>query len=145
MRSGPRVRVVGVKPPVPCAEHRCREYALPGKSRCAQHHETAKAAGKVQQGTTAAWRRARTVALERAGHRCESCGRAEVEVRAAGSWLEVHHQDGRGARAVTHDLSKLEVLCRECHLRTIRRATRETMRERQDRRLRDAQAARRSA
>jgi hypothetical protein len=120
-----------VKPPKPCAEHRCREYALAGKSRCAEHHETAKAAGQVQQGTTAAWRRARTLAMERAGYRCERCRRTEAEVKAAGSWLEVHHQDGAGTRAATHDLSKLEVLCREpCHLATLRKATRPTWEDR---------------
>ncbi|MDQ3608783.1 MAG: hypothetical protein M3459_07775 [Actinomycetota bacterium] len=61
-------------PPLrPCLERGCAE--LTTASRCPEHereHTNARL-----PGTTAAWRRARTAALRRAGHRCERCGRTD--------------------------------------------------------------------
>src|SRR5688572_26826123 len=93
----------------PCLHHRCPEYAEPGKSYCDGHaHEAVQ--GRTSPGTTPAWRRARGAALERAGYRCEKCGRTEEQARAAGTHLEVHHVDGRGVGAQQHDLDQLRVL-----------------------------------
>ena len=54
------------------------------------------------------WDRARRLALQRDGHRCQRCGRAGI--------LEVHHlvalEDGGSAL----DLANLETLCQKCHI-----------------------------
>lgn len=53
------------------------------------------------------WRKAaqlRAAALERAGHRCERCGK--------GPPLEAHHPD----RDRWNPDARLEVLCRGCHI-----------------------------
>lgn len=114
----------------PCLERGCPEYALPGKSRCEEHQAQARKTGARSPGTTAAWRKARQIALDRAGHRCEKCGRTEAQARADGTWLEVHHRDGAGVRAQVHDQAQLQVLCRKpCHLATWRRGERLTLDE----------------
>jgi 5-methylcytosine-specific restriction endonuclease McrA len=116
--------------PRPCIERvggrgsaGCPRYAVPGKSRCEEHqreHEKRRRQEGGSPGTTPAWARARKKALEREGYRCQNCGRTEDQARAAGTWLEVHHVDAAGVRAPTHDLSKLEVLCRTpCHTATL--------------------------
>jgi hypothetical protein len=131
----------------PCLVHRCPNYAEPAGSYCDDH--AAEAPKGSSPGTTAAWRRARKAALERAGHRCEKCGRTEQQARADGTHLEVHHVDqgAGGVRAEHHDLSKLRVLCRTpCHTETFRRRPGErrtkqpTMAE-----IRERAAARRAA
>jgi hypothetical protein len=123
--------------PGPCIERLpdgvgCPEYALPGEARCEEHHHEAVKNKRRSPGTTGAWRKAREEALRRAGHRCEKCGRTEEQARAAGTWLEVHHPDGRGVRADHHDVEALQVLCRKpCHLDTLRKKTRPTLAEHQ--------------
>lgn len=53
------------------------------------------------------WRKRRKAALERAGQRCQDCGR--------GSRLHVHHLTyKRWGNEADHDL---RVLCSQCHLR----------------------------
>jgi 5-methylcytosine-specific restriction endonuclease McrA len=83
----------------PCLVHRCVNYAVDGRSYCAQH--------RPYVGTTPRWRKARKEALRRARHRCQRCGATQR--------LEVHHQDGRGIYAAEHDQALLEVLCATCH------------------------------
>jgi hypothetical protein len=102
--------------PKPCLSPRCPEFAEPGKSHCRAHMPKSRS-----RGTTASWAQARKVALDRAGHRCERCGRTEQQARADGTWLEAHHADGRGVSADEHDLDQIVVLCRQpCHLDTLR-------------------------
>lgn len=122
-----------MKPLRPCIDRLpdgrgCPHYALPNLARCEHHHAVALKEGRRSPGTTAAWRKARTAALERAGRRCQKCGRTEAQARAAGTWLEVHHLDGEGVRAKTHDDARLQVLCRQpCHLDTLRATTRPSL------------------
>ncbi len=116
-------------PPRPCLSPACPVYAEPGKSRCAEHarqeSRAARQEGRRSPGTTAPWAKARARALQRAGHTCELCGRTDAEARAAGTWLEVHHEDGQGVRATEHDQAKLTVLCRQpCHVQTFRQTYR---------------------
>ena len=125
-----------MRPPVrPCIERLpdgrgCPRYAREGDSRCEECRRRALKNRDLSPGTTPEWRRARKLALERAGHRCEKCGRTEAEARAAGTWLEVHHRSGAGVRAKTHDLADLEVLCRTpCHTATMRATPRPSWRE----------------
>ena len=72
------------------------------------------------------WERIRRRELERAGRRCERCGRA--------GRLEVHHVDVPLAAGGTND-QRLAVVCRVCHLSEHQRpdpardAWREFMRE----------------
>jgi 5-methylcytosine-specific restriction endonuclease McrA len=112
------------RPLRPCIERLpdgrgCPEYAVLGKSGCEAHQRQALKDGRRPPGTTSAWKKARKAALERAGYRCEKCGRTEDQARAAGTHLEVHHRDGRGVRANQHELDQLEVLCRTpCHTAT---------------------------
>jgi len=125
------------KPVRPCIDRLpdgkgCPAYALPGRSRCEKHEATAVKTGARSGGTTGAWRAARKVALARTNHTCEKCGRTEAEVRAAGSWLEVHHLQGPGVRAAQHDQRDLQVLCRvPCHVATYAAKTRMTLAEHQ--------------
>ena len=56
----------------------------------------------------AAWRRARTAALERDGWRCRRCGRA--------GRLEVHHVRKLAQGGAAYNLANLETLCGDCHL-----------------------------
>ena len=108
----------------------CPSYALPGKARCELHQREAMANRNLSPGTTPEWRRARKLALERAGHRCSKCGRTEAEARAAGSWLEVTTCSGAGVRSATHDLADLVVMCRRpCHTATFRATPRPSWRE----------------
>lgn len=139
------------QPVRPCIERLpdgrgCPEYAVTGGSRCERHQSEAVATRKVSGGTTAAWRKARNAALERTGRMCEKCGRTQDEARADGTWLEVHHRDGRGVRAEQHDLDQLEVLCRTpCHTATWARRTRPDWRQAKEEQgvLARARAARR--
>jgi DNA-directed RNA polymerase subunit RPC12/RpoP len=108
----------------------CPEYAIPGKSRCEQHQREAMVKRDLSPGTTPAWRKARNLALERTGYRCERCGRTDAQSRAeGGGGLHVHHIDGRGVRAQEHDQALLEVRCPPCHRLTLRRKTRPTVEE----------------
>ena len=66
----------------------------------------------------AAWRRARTAALERDGWRCRRCGRA--------GRLEVHHVRRLAQGGAAFDLANLEALCAGCHLGEHGTAPRET-------------------
>lgn len=89
----------------------CPEYAYDGP-RCPEHTREAMRDGTRSPGTTPAWSRARKLALERAGYRCERCGKTDAESRAEGrGGLHVHHVDGRGVRAQEHDQVLLEVRC----------------------------------
>ena len=53
------------------------------------------------------WQEIRRKALERAGYKCEICGRSDLP-------LHVHHIVPRSAGG-SHDLSNLMVLCPLCH------------------------------
>lgn len=53
------------------------------------------------------WRRLRLVVLERAGYRCENCGRA--------GRLEVDHRRALQLGGDPWALENLQALCRECH------------------------------
>lgn len=53
------------------------------------------------------WGRARRKVLDRAGYRCERCGRAGT--------LEVHHRQPIAAGGAPFALSNLEAICRPCH------------------------------
>ena len=150
-RSVSRAAQTGAMPtrkvPIPCIERLedgrgCPRYAIPGKSRCEEHQREVPSRG----GTTPAWSRARTAALKRAGYRCEECGRTEQQARDAGTWLEVHHVEGEGVRAETHDLAKLKVLCRvPCHKKTLRKkGTWRQRRDEQQAQIKARAAARRS-
>lgn len=55
------------------------------------------------------WPKARIAALERAGHKCEKCGRNAAQ---SGRAIEVHHRD-KDRR--NNDLSNLSPLCNGCH------------------------------
>jgi DNA-directed RNA polymerase subunit RPC12/RpoP len=120
----PRSRI-----PKPCIERLsdgrgCPEYAIPGRSRREAHRREALAKRDLSPGTTPAWRKARKIALERTGYRCERCGKTDAESRAEGKGgLHVHHVDGRGVRAQEHDQALLEVRCPPCHRLTLRRAS----------------------
>ena len=65
---------------------------------------------------TARWHRARLATLERAGWRCEACGKA--------GRLEVHHRRAITDGGAPFDLGNLEAVCRPCHFnrhgRTVR-------------------------
>jgi hypothetical protein len=123
-------RVPKARIPKPCIERLpdgrgCPEYAYDGP-RCEAHKSRS-----GEGGTTAAWRRARKIALERTGYRCERCGRTAEQARADGTHLEVHHVDGRGVGAEEHDQALLRVLCRTpCHTATMRATPRQGRRER---------------
>ncbi|MEJ7783813.1 MAG: hypothetical protein WKF96_03350 [Solirubrobacteraceae bacterium] len=125
------------KPVRPCIDRLsdgkgCPEYALPGESRCEEHHALAAKNRTRPAGTTAAWRRARLIALKRTGYTCEKCGRTDAQAKADGTWLEVHHRRGEGVRAAQHNQADLQVLCRQpCHLDTLRAKTRPTLAEHQ--------------
>lgn len=114
-----------MKPPKPCLTAGCTRYAVPGGSRCAEHtaqdDADARRTGRRSPGTTAAWKKAREKALRRAGYRCEKCGRTKAQAEAAGTWLEVHHKEGRGVNRDRHDQAQLQVLCRTpCHVATLK-------------------------
>lgn len=85
---------------------------------------------KVYSG--ARWKRTRRAALDRAGWRCEACGRA--------GRLEVHHRrrvsEHPNDGDAWYDLGNLHVLCRPCHFARHRGENREAGRAnmRQDRR-----------
>lgn len=66
------------------------------------------------------WDRARRGALDRAGWRCEGCGRA--------GRLEVHHKRPLQKGGAAYDPDNLAALCRECHIEAHRRPL--TLRER---------------
>lgn len=123
------------RPPKPCIERLpdgrgCPQYAIPGKSRCEAHQREALAKRDLSPGTAPQWRKARKLALERTGYRCERCGKTEAESRAEGKGgLHVHHVDGRGVRARAHDQALLEVRCPDCHRMTLRKNTRPTLDE----------------
>jgi DNA-directed RNA polymerase subunit RPC12/RpoP len=123
------------KPPRPCIERLpdgrgCPEYAIPGKSRCEAHQREAMKKRDLSPGTTPEWRRARKLALERTGYRCERCGKTDAESRAEGKGgLHVHHADNRGVRAQEHDQALLEVRCPGCHRLTLKRGSRPTLDE----------------
>ena len=127
-----------MRPAKPCIERLpdsglgCPRMALEGQSRCAEHARQARRDGTSSPGTTAAWRKARAAALRRAGHRCEKCGRKEAQARQDGTHLEVHHRSGAGVRAKQHDQADLEVMCRRCHVDTMRATPRPSWRERRD-------------
>ncbi len=63
--------------------------------------------------SSARWERVRRRELERAGWRCEKCGKAGA--------LEVHHVRELHRGGAPFDLSNLQVLCRPCHLSQHRR------------------------
>lgn len=120
----------------PCIERMpdgrgCPRYADPKNGhRCTEHFREAMAKRDLSPGTTPEWRRARKIALERAGYVCEKCGKTDTESRAEGEGgLHVHHIDGRGTRARVHDQALLEVRCPPCHRLTLRRDTRPSFRE----------------
>jgi 5-methylcytosine-specific restriction endonuclease McrA len=103
----------------PCIEHRCPNYALPGKSRCEQHHTEFEARRRAdpdltgRRGTDPAWRRARLGCLARHRYTCQRCGRTKVELARLDKRLHVHHKDGD---ATNHDQANLEPLCDAgCH------------------------------
>ena len=54
------------------------------------------------------WERTRQRALERAGRRCERCGRP--------GRLEVHHKTALEDGGAPYAPDNLRVLCRDCHL-----------------------------
>ena len=54
------------------------------------------------------WRKARRLAIERAGRRCERCG-------AAGR-LQVHHKTPLCEGGAARDPGNLEALCPPCHM-----------------------------
>ena len=54
------------------------------------------------------WAHVRSVALARAGWRCDACGGA--------GRLEVHHRRPLAAGAAAFEIGNLEVRCRRCHL-----------------------------
>ena len=61
--------------------------------------------GRTQIPYARGWtRKAKTLAWERAGHRCEICRSDKPH--------DTHHKD---FRKDNHDLSNLQVLCRKCH------------------------------
>ena len=55
----------------------------------------------------AAWKRARLLALRRAGYKCQRCGGARR--------LEVHHRTPLEHGGAPFDPANLEVICRHCH------------------------------
>jgi 5-methylcytosine-specific restriction endonuclease McrA len=93
--------------------HRCPEYALPGESRCEACKALFEAWRRTQphltgrRGTSSEWRRLRGLAIHRARHRCQRCGKHEER-----SGLEVHHVDGDSEN---NRLSNLRALCPDCH------------------------------
>ena len=58
-----------------------------------------------------AWERQRRQAFDRAGHRCQRCGRA--------GRLECHHRTPI-SQGGANELWNLEVMCRACHIDTHR-------------------------
>jgi 5-methylcytosine-specific restriction endonuclease McrA len=114
--SGPGT-VTTVRQPIrPCIEFRCPEYTL--ATRCEKHQAEFEAKRRAnpsltgRRGTTADWRRARGLALWRAGYRCRDCGISQKELEAQGKSLEVHHVDGD---AHNDRQSNLRPLCPPCH------------------------------
>lgn len=63
--------------------------------------------------SSARWERVRRRELERAGWRCEACGRPGA--------LEVHHKRPLHRGGAAFDPSNLTVLCRTCHISTHKR------------------------
>jgi len=96
---------------------RCPRYALPGRSRCAEHEAAHEAARRRdpsltgRRGSTPEQRRARRAALARDRYRCRDCGRSARELRR-GEALEVHHVDGDARNGAPHNL---RTLCTSCH------------------------------
>jgi 5-methylcytosine-specific restriction endonuclease McrA len=95
----------------------CPRYAVPGRSRCAEHEAAHEAARRRdpsltgRRGSTGEQRRARHVALQRDRYRCRQCGRTARELRR-GEALEVHHVDGDARNNAPHNL---RTLCTSCH------------------------------
>jgi len=95
----------------------CPRYALPGRSRCAEHeaaHEAARRRDPFvtgRRGSTPEQRHARSAALARDRHRCRDCGRTARQLRR-GEALEVHHVDGDARNDAPHNL---RTLCTSCH------------------------------
>jgi 5-methylcytosine-specific restriction endonuclease McrA len=67
---------------------------------------------------TAAWKKPRAAALERAAHRCERCG-----ISGDHTILDTHHKLSTPEHAL--DAAELEVLCRSCHVSAGHRARKE--------------------
>ena len=57
---------------------------------------------------SAAWKRARSAALSRAGRRCEECRGPSLD-------LEVHHVRPLAAGGAPFELGNLKCLCKPCH------------------------------
>jgi Domain of unknown function (DUF5710) len=62
------------------------------------------------------WERLRRMVVERAGHRCEACGRGRA--RAEGRWLEVHERWLYREATAVQVLRRLICLCSDCHTAT---------------------------
>ena len=100
-----------------CLHPGCGVLMTKPRPRCPKHQaefeakRNARLAALPNRKTyaTAAWKKLRAAALERAGHRCERCS-----VGADHAALDVHHRTNDAAHAL--DAAELEVLCRSCHV-----------------------------
>lgn len=107
------------------ASRPCRVLGCPHLHPCPTHKPKPWAASTARaRTTTPAWRRLRTAALHRDGHRCTNCGRP---AHTADHILPV-------AEGGTDTLDNLQSLCDPCHkAKTAREAARGRARARQAR------------
>jgi len=95
---------------LPCVEHRCTRYAVPGKSRCADHQRAWDQGrwdrgGTGQRGSQNQPRAKRRQVLSEQRWRCAVC-------KTDKGPLFLHHVDGNARNNVRKNLVGL---CADCH------------------------------
>jgi 5-methylcytosine-specific restriction endonuclease McrA len=102
-----------MKPPRPCLEHRCPEYAVPGGSRCREHGGKATPSGRVTQSWR--WRRLRRELIDAAPRplTCALCLKPIVDEKD----VEVDHIEPVSAGGEPFDPANTRICHRRCNRR----------------------------
>jgi 5-methylcytosine-specific restriction endonuclease McrA len=101
------------KPPKPCSEHRCPEYAVPGGARCKAHGGNVTQSGRITQ--TARWRRLRRELIGAAPRplTCALCQRPIADEKD----VEVDHVKPVSRGGAPYDPADLRLTHKSCNRR----------------------------